>query len=59
MELKAIEKVAAIENLRKLSIVARERERERERESCSQCRQVFLFLLNTSHAGAHSNKLIG
>ena len=57
MELKAIEKVAAIENLRKLSIVARER--ERERESCSQCRQVFLFLLNTSHAGAHSNKLIG
>ena len=57
MELKAIEKVAAIENLRKLSIVARERERERER--CSQCRQVFLFLLNTSHAGAHSNKLIG
>ena len=42
MELKAIEKVAAIENLRKLSIVARDRERERERVAHS-AGKFFLF----------------
>ena len=43
MELKAIEKVAAIENLRKLSIVARERERERERVAHSAGKFFFFF----------------
>ena len=43
MELKAIEKVAAIENLRKLSIVATEREREREREIVAHSTGKFFF----------------
>ena len=41
--MKAIEKVAAIENLRKLSIVATEREREREIVAHSTGKFFFFF----------------